>query len=322
MPQQAILVIKHGALGDMILATSAFEAIRAYHPDQTVVLLTNQAYVALAKAMPFFDEIWTDNRPKPWQPKACVDVWRKLRGRHGQGYAFTRVYDLQCSGRTSWYYRLLRPKPQWFGAAPGCAMPRPFASGECHVLDGFVRHFAAYGMKVEPRPSLDWLQASLADYQLPQRYVVLVAGCSPKHRRKHWTSSGFAEVIMALSEKRITTVFTGAAQDAPLYAAIKQRLTTSTLVIDAVGQSPLPVLAEMSRHAMAVLGVDTGPTHLAAAVGAPTVVLFSSFRAPRLVAPCGPCVQILQREDLNDLAAVDVLKVLYAMLSHGALAVA
>lgn len=308
MSKPAILVIKHGALGDMILATSAFESIRRYHPGRCMVLLTNQAYVALAKMMPFFDEVWVDNRPKPWQVAACLDVWRKLRGKHGKGYVFERVYDLQCSGRTTWYHHLLRPRPEWFGAAPGCVMPRPFRSGECHVLDGFVRHFAAYGMEVAPRPSLDWLQAPLDDYALPKRYVVMIAGCSPKHQRKRWTAKGFAEVIMALSAQGIMSVLTGAAQDAPWYDEIKQHLGDAALVVDAVGSSPLPVLASMSRLAMAVLGIDTGPTHLAAAVGAPTVVLFSSFRAPKLVAPCGPRVRVLQRDDLTQLGSSEVLQ--------------
>ena len=52
--RRRILVIKHGALGDFVLATGPFAAIRAHHPDEWIVLLTTAPYAALAETSPIF----------------------------------------------------------------------------------------------------------------------------------------------------------------------------------------------------------------------------------------------------------------------------
>src|ERR1700752_2831263 len=112
-----ILVIKHGALGDFVLATGPFAAIRRHHPNATITLLTTAPFVALAKAAPYFDQIWVDQRPRAL---ALRGIWR-LRRRLNAG-RFDRVYDLQTSSRSSWYFHLLRrPKPEWSGIARGAS---------------------------------------------------------------------------------------------------------------------------------------------------------------------------------------------------------
>src|SRR3546814_20122580 len=99
----AILVIKHSALGDMILARPLFRAIRAHHPGERIVLLTTAPYVELTRASGCFDAIWTDSRPKLWQPGALLRLARLLRSED-----FSRIYDLQGSQRTRRiYYRLM-----------------------------------------------------------------------------------------------------------------------------------------------------------------------------------------------------------------------
>ena len=100
-----ILIIKHGALGDMILSTGPFAAIRKEHKDAHITLLTKDPYHLLAKEMPFFNEIWLDDKPKPWQIEKC----KRLLNRIKEG-GFDRVYDLQTSTRSSMYYRFLGRK--------------------------------------------------------------------------------------------------------------------------------------------------------------------------------------------------------------------
>ena len=59
---ERILVIKHSALGDFVLATASFQAIRRHHPGARIVLLTTEPFVALAEASGLFDDIWVDPR--------------------------------------------------------------------------------------------------------------------------------------------------------------------------------------------------------------------------------------------------------------------
>ena len=91
-----ILVIKLGALGDVVLALGPFEAIRKHHPKAHIVLLTTTAFKDFLQSSGYFDEIWTDNRPGFWK----ISEWRKLKSKL-RGANFTRVYDLQTSDRSS-----------------------------------------------------------------------------------------------------------------------------------------------------------------------------------------------------------------------------
>ena len=62
-----ILVIKHGAMGDVILAQGPFQAIRDHHGDARIVLLTTRPFAAFLEKSGLFDEVWIDERPKLWQ---------------------------------------------------------------------------------------------------------------------------------------------------------------------------------------------------------------------------------------------------------------
>src|SRR3546814_15976996 len=103
----AILVIKHSALGDMILARPLFRAIRAHHPGERIVLLTTAPYVELTRASGCFDAIWTDSRPKLWQPGALMRLARLLRSED-----FSRISDLQGSLRPRRIYYRLKASPR------------------------------------------------------------------------------------------------------------------------------------------------------------------------------------------------------------------
>ena len=57
-----LLVIKLGALGDFVQAMGPAAAIRAHHPDAEITLLTTAPFAELARAAPYFDRVWIDER--------------------------------------------------------------------------------------------------------------------------------------------------------------------------------------------------------------------------------------------------------------------
>ena len=76
---ERILVIKHGALGDWVLATGCFAAIRRHHPSARITLLTTPAFADWGTLCPWFDEVWTDDRPSLFaKPLAWVRLRRRL----------------------------------------------------------------------------------------------------------------------------------------------------------------------------------------------------------------------------------------------------
>lgn len=299
-----ILVIKLGALGDIILAMDAFQALRRHHPDARITLLTRRPFVALTRSMPWFDEVWTDAAPKLWQVPRWLALRRQLRGGN-----FQRVYDLQGNDRAGFYFRLLGPgRPEWSGVARGCSHPRPDLSGEnLPVTERLWRQLESAGVPRGGAADLAWLDGDLSAFALPDRLVLLVPGCAPQHPYKRWPASHYAALAVKLAAQGVAAVAIGTGVD---QAAIAEIRALAPGVINLAGKTDLGQVAALARRAEAVIGNDTGPVHLTGIVGAPTLVLMSRVTDPVRMLPRGPAVSWLKRDDLADLTVAEVLAAL------------
>jgi ADP-heptose:LPS heptosyltransferase len=103
-------------------------------------------------------------------------------------------------------------------------------------------------------------------------------------------------------------VILGAAAEKPLAATIRG---VAPQAIDLTGRTSFAAIGAVARQAVYAVGNDTGPTHLIAATGCPTLALFGPESDPALCAPRGRAVAVLRHADL---AALEVTAV------HGALA--
>ena len=300
---QRILIIKHSALGDFILATAAFQAIRRHHPTASVTLLTTKPYRGIAEASGLFDEILLDSRAPLSNPLALLRLLRQLRGRR-----FARVYDLQRSSRTGWYFRLWGPgKPEWVGAAKGASHFFPGAKAHKHIAEREAEQLALAGIDDLALPDLSFLTADLHRFDLPERMALLVPGGAPHRPAKRWPAERFALLARHLNECGITPVLLGTKAEAAEIAAIREACPQA---LDLHGRTDFAELAELGRRADVAVGNDTGPMHLLAAAGCPSVVLFSAESDPVRISPRGRSVRILQRESLRDLppgAVIDAL---------------
>jgi ADP-heptose:LPS heptosyltransferase len=296
----SVLVIKLGALGDLMQSLDAFQAIRAHHPGERLALLTMPAFAGFASAMPWFDEVWTDSRPKLWQPLA---LWRLIRTLRGAG--LSRVYDLQSNQRTGLYFKLLAGRrPEWSGAAPGCSHPRPeFRSLTGHNHDRLLAHLASAGVPAAGPADLSWLDAEVSGFELPQPFVLLMPGCSPHRPYKRWPPECFAALALRLAARGLTAVAIGTGADRDAVAAIRAR---APAVVDLTGRTSLAELAGLARRAAGVVGNDTGPLFVASMVGAPTLMLMSRHTDPERMAPLGPVTAWLRRDALADLGVGEV----------------
>ncbi|PHQ79817.1 MAG: ADP-heptose--LPS heptosyltransferase [Coxiella sp. (in: Bacteria)] len=305
--KEYILVIKHGALGDFIISTSAFAAIRDYHPYAHIVLLTTKPYVGMAEQTPYFDEVWVDSRPKLWQFSEYKKTMSLLRG-GPESYRFKRVYDLQSSDRTGWYYRMLgKPKPQWVGKARGCSHPRNIPDDVKHVYDIFKEHLMRVGLPHIPYPNVDWMRDDISQFELPEKFVLLVPGAAPSRPQKRWTADGYVDLITHLSQEGITSVMLGAGAEKEFACDIEAGCGSYQRVMNLVGQTSLGAIATLSRKAAFAVGSDTGPMHIIAAAGCPVLVLFSSDSDPKLHGPRSEQAHFIQVDDLKTLACSTVI---------------
>lgn len=297
---ERILVIKLGALGDFIQALQAFHAIRLHHADADITLLTTAPFEALGKSCGWFDRVWVDPRPRLWQVPQLYSLGRRLRSGN-----FKRVYDLQTSDRTGWYYRLFRgPKPQWSGIASSCSHPHSDPSrNQLHSVDRLAGQLAAAGVRNIPPADLSWLDADTGSFGLPDRFVLLVPGGSAHRPEKRWPPSRYAELANRLTARGVTPVILGGADE---QTAAETILAACPQARSLLGRTSLLDIAGVARRAAAAIGNDTGPMHIASAVGCPSVALFSSASDPALCGQRGPDVTILRRPSLEGLPVAEV----------------
>jgi ADP-heptose:LPS heptosyltransferase len=271
---QSILVVKLGALGDVLLAEGALRDIRGHHPGAKLSLLTRRGFAPLLARCPWVDQVLVDeNRPR-WRLDA---MWRLARMLRGAG--FERAYDLQNSRRSRFYLgRLWRGC--WSGDGPGCPLPHPHpAPKSLPVLERHAGQLAAAGISVRhtPMPGADWLCAPvddlLANPVLAGRpYVVLLPGSSARGAGKRWPH--YAELAARLLAGGLVPLTVPGPAEGDAFDALP-----GLCLREADGRAlDLYRLAGVLRRAHAVVGNDSGPTHLAASLGRPGLALFGCER--------------------------------------------
>ncbi|MFN7901694.1 MAG: glycosyltransferase family 9 protein [Holosporales bacterium] len=296
-----ILIIKHGGFGDFIQCLGGLKAIRAHHPGALITLLTIPSLAGLARQCPYVDTVEIDARPKGVPLR---HYWRMAKiFRRGWG----RVYDLQNSDRTAFYFRLLtpRPRPEWSGFQQGASLQdtQPLRTKN-HTLERVENQLQQAGIATVPPPSLDWLipQSSLSLPAAP--YALLVPGSAPHRPEKRWPARYYATLAQHLVQKSIIPVLLGTKDDADATATIAAAVPEA---LNLNGKTTIADIARLASHAHIAIGNDTGTMHVAAVTGCPSIVLFSGASNPARCAPKGGQVTIIQRPLLAELPPKEVI---------------
>lgn len=287
-----VLVIKLGALGDFVLALGAAKLIRDYHVGARVTLLTTERFEAFANACPYFDIVEADGRTG--DAGKTAQLLARLRSAR-----FDVVYDLQTNDRSGFYFQAMRPwPPLWSGIAPGCSHPHANPDREAlHTLDRHADQLRFAGFDLQEGapgalPSVSWVRRALRDpprlqpefFNIKPPYVLIVPGASPQHPEKRWHAEKYAELAGRIAGRGLMPVVVGGADERDIGALIASKERRAKVI---VSRTDLFQLAALAERAAGAVGNDTGPMHLAAAAGAPCVVLFSGGSNPDLVAPRG-----------------------------------
>jgi ADP-heptose:LPS heptosyltransferase len=131
---------------------------------------------------------------------------------------------------------------------------------------------------------------------------MLVPGCSAHRPEKRWPVDKYSELARILYSRGFDIVIIGGPQETDLAHTIQRAAPRAR---DLTGNTDFARIAMMGAKAALAVGNDTGPLHLAAAGGAPTIVLFSKVSDPALSAPRGR-VAILRADNLADLPVAQV----------------
>ena len=108
-------------------------------------------------------------------------------------------------------------------------------------------------------------------HELPEKFVVMIPGCSPTHPYKRWPVEYFAELSNRLAERGIRTVILGTAAEADTIDAI---VSASASAVSMVNKTSLLDIPDLARKAVAIVGNDTGPTHMSSLSGSYTIAVY------------------------------------------------
>ncbi len=315
MGPQNILVIKLGALGDFIQSLGPMRAIRQAHPDAKITLLTTSPFENFAEKSGYFDSIVLDKRPKWYHYKE----WRHLKEFLNESH-FTRVYDLQNNDRTGLYFKLLKtPKPEWVGIAKGASHRNtsPLRT-QGKAFEGHKQTLALAGISSVEIDKLDWLEADISAFNLPDKYVLIVPGCAPNRPEKKWPVENYIDLCRYISKNlKAMPVLIGTEKEADITRKISQTIDSGK-IIDLTGKTTLEQIVTLARNAFCAVGNDTGPIHLIGVTSCPAIVIFNENKHsnPKRHAPLGENVVYIAAPDLKDISVKRVKDFMQKTLSE------
>ena len=307
-----ILVIKHGALGDIILAGSAMQAIRDYHKNDNIICLTTSKFERLLKSSPWFDMVLIDSKPK-WKNLKDWNTLKKIFKK----YKFTNIYDLQTSYRSNLYFFFFCffKKYNWSGIALGSKYRQNNKNRKfMHTIERQKDQLKLAGIKYDFLPDWRWLAYNYDNNRLlPKgKFVIIVPGAAKHRQNKRWPEERYAYLIEYLSSHGIKSILIGGKEEFENINNIifKVGKFVKFLPINYAGKTTFKDIVFLSKYAICAIGNDTGPIHLLASCRLNTIVLFGAGSNPDLCAPLGKNVHILHKDIISDIKAEEVFKIL------------
>ena len=346
-----ILIVKLSAIGDVIHTLPALNAIRQHYSDAHITWLVEEAAADLVIGHRALDRVIVSGR-KRWMAalkssrwrqttQEMRAFWRELRDTH-----YDMIIDFQGllkSGMLVWPARGRRR----IGFDKGMQHQEhsylflnervPPVDMEVHALTRGLMLLDAIGIHTreviydvpitdEDRQGVDRLLAAKGiDGTRPLMAINPVA----LWETKLWFNDRFAALADRLvGERGVDIVFTGAPVDGRTIATIRGQMNCTGA--DLSGSTTLKMLAEVYRRSTLVVSTDTGPMHLAAAVGTRVVALFGptapwrtgpfgeGHRVIRTAPPCSPCYKrrcdVHRCRCMRDITVAQVFDTLAAML--------
>jgi heptosyltransferase-2/heptosyltransferase-3 len=294
-----ILIIRPDHLGDLLFAGPALAQLRAVFPQAHLTGLVGPWGRPIWERLASLDAVETLPFPgivarpeRPWQPYTLLrrEARRLRAGR----------YDLAIILRFDyWWGALLAEQariPVRWGydlpvIAPFLTNRVPYVAGRHEVAQdlALVQALAATVPDAPPLPPADRAagqpplifplraeEQAWAATQIPAGTRAAAIHPGTNGSLKLWTLDGWAATATWLVEQGYRVLFSGSAAEGPLVAAIRARLAPAVraATTDLAGQTTLGQVAALFARCAVVLGVDSGPLHIATAVGAPTVRLY------------------------------------------------
>lgn len=300
---QNILIVKLSSLGDILHASPCAQALRELYPAAKITWIAEKNFAGLLVGAPVLDEVIQVDLDYLREASICDglaylgQLKRALRARQ-----FDLVLDMQGlfkSALVAWmtgckerigYGR--QREGSWLISR---GINGTHAKG--HVIQAYLDVVRYLGARIEepvfPLPELEMEKALvrevlLAKLRPEQRFVVFAPGASKAN--KEWPVAHYVSLAKMLTADGWAVVVAGGKTDVE-----KGRQLSETVdgLIDLTGKTNLKELAALLTEAALFVSGDTGPLHIAVAVGVPIVSLYGPTR-PERTGPYGEQAKVLR----------------------------
>jgi heptosyltransferase-1 len=315
-PLRSILVVRLGAMGDLIHAIAAVSALRAALPECKIGWVVEKRWSELlcapgfafrserSRQRPLADNVFAVDlralRSHPLSPA----IWKEMRSCFAElrAFAYDHVVDMQGAIRSAVIAHLSGAAESWGESNPREAPAAIFyrhriaVSGSHVAQQNLALISAVAGIPLDgcapllPRDveSTEWCEQLLSERSTPTRattarigdpscpgFCILNPGAG--WGAKCWPPASFAEVARRLAELGVRSLVNFGPGEERL---ARQVVESSGGAAEAISCT-VSQLIELTRRAALFIGGDTGPMHLAAALGVPVVGLFGPTNPDR-----------------------------------------
>ncbi len=301
-----ILLIKPSSLGDIVHAMPTCAAIRRAYPNARLTWLVKREWAGLVERINGVDRVWpVESTLTGWLSQVpllraegfdlVVDLQGLFRSAAIGWFAGSSLLVGFANGRegSPWFYSRRVPVPRL----------------EMHAVDRYLLVAQAVGAGESGTPEFRF-RIPQADHEeigrLLNRSGVapgvnwVAMNVSARWPTKRWPAVSFAEVADRLQQEgRGAVVMIGGPGERADVAAVSAMMKTP--VVDLAGATTVGLLPALLSKASLLVTNDSGPMHIAAAVGTPVVALFGPTSAVRTGpygaghdvltgrVPCSPC---------------------------------
>ncbi len=280
-----ILVIRLGAMGDVIHALPAVASLKASFPHERLSWLISPRWVPLLAGNLAVDELILFER-NGWN--ALERTWRCLRQKR-----FELAFDFQGLLQSALAGRAARPQT-FYGFSRSVARESQAAWFYDRAVEARGPHRVERNLQLVAEANAAtlttqaWIPPGRPEGELPRGPFVL-ANPFAGWAGKEWPLPYYESLGKRLRQEGVQLVLNVPAEKAPALQNFEG--------ID-VSVSTLDGLIDATRRATAIIGVDSGPLHLAAALGKPGVALFGPTD-PALTGPFGGSLTVLRAPNVE-----------------------
>lgn len=287
-----IIVVDLLYLGDLLFAHPFFEGLKELFPEARIDLVANSNFSEIMRVNPNLDHVYSYN--KNWTAARSYKFAKKLKINNYQ-----LGINIHGNWRTALLLKLISADQSigYGGKGRGLFLDEEVEKNiSSHMIEFYFKflnqmqqsqllteYFSENKIEINKRENLlpelkisefhnKNAELKLKELGLENKFVVLNTGGSWKTKR--WPEAYFAEIADQLAARGYKILFVGGPSDTERVSYIINKVENREMIYNLSGKTSLLELAAVLKRAKLMISGDTGPVHVAAAVGANTAAIF------------------------------------------------